>query len=30
MPIARVGRSGSRLAWRHMARVLREVRRRVS
>ena len=30
MPIARVGRSGSRLAWPHMARVLREVRKRVS
>jgi ADP-ribose pyrophosphatase YjhB (NUDIX family) len=29
MPLARVGRSGGKLAWRHMARVLREVRRRV-
>ncbi|HKQ59484.1 MAG TPA: NUDIX domain-containing protein [Candidatus Eisenbacteria bacterium] len=29
MPIARVGRAGARLAWRHMAEVLREVRRRV-
>jgi len=29
MPLARVGRGGATLAWRHMAHVLREVRRRV-
>jgi ADP-ribose pyrophosphatase YjhB (NUDIX family) len=29
MPLARVGRSGGKPAWRHMTRVLREVRRRV-
>jgi 8-oxo-dGTP diphosphatase len=29
MPLARVGRSGARLAWTHMSAVLREVRRRV-
>ena len=29
MPLARVGRGGARLAWRHMSVVLREVRRRL-
>jgi ADP-ribose pyrophosphatase YjhB (NUDIX family) len=29
MPLERVGRSGGELAWRHMPRVLGEVRRRV-
>lgn len=29
MPLGRVGRTGGRLAWRHMARVLGEVRRRM-
>ena len=29
MPLARVGRGGGKLAWKHMTRVLREVRRRV-
>ncbi len=29
MPLARVGRSGARLAWKHMSAVLREVRRRL-
>jgi len=29
IPLARAGRSGARLAWRHMRAVLREVRRRV-
>lgn len=29
MPLPRVGRGRARLAWRHMRRVLREVRRRV-
>ena len=28
MPLARIGRHGSRLAWAHMGAVLREVRRR--
>lgn len=28
MPLARVGRAGARLAWKHMPLVLREVRRR--
>jgi len=29
MPLARVGRSGAPLAWKHMSAVLREVRRRL-
>ena len=28
VPIARLGRTGARLAWKHMAKVFREVRRR--
>jgi 8-oxo-dGTP diphosphatase len=29
MPLSRVGRSGARLAWKHMGAVLREARRRL-
>ena len=30
MPLARVGRAGARLAWKHMSAVLREVRGRLA